>query len=237
MLAPDRPAEAVVSYEPSGAPIRVKGGCCFCGGTEGRPRLIEPFGYACPSCTDSFFTYRTGVRKSPVTKLSDADVRKALATSLGPPYEGVPVKIDATDTDLGLADRRKVVTAGFLCYEKAAGLGLYVYTGTYRSRVFLKAQAPGDKPRPRLAWHSSEWRQVAREVGYVVFRVHDGDPKSARAFFVITMQRALELSRHYDTPRGRRCGPPIEACTHYDVDWGLVKGPADLETLEELAAL
>ena len=203
-------------------------GCCFCGGKEGRPYLIQPFGYACQSCTDSFFSSRTS---RGWTKLDDATIRKALAESLGPPYRGVAVKIDVRDT----GGAQKVVTAGYLCPDRAAGLGVYVYTGQYQTRVFMKARAPGDEPRPRLNWHVPEWRRVARSVGYVIFRQHAQDPKTPTAFFLITMARALELSRHYDTPNGKRCGPPIEACTHYGPDWTLVRPPANLETLTALA--
>jgi hypothetical protein len=209
--------------------------CCFCGEPTNRGYQIDPFGKACPSCCDGFFSSR--YRNPRPTKLTDADLARAVRIQLGPPYGNRrPLKIDVSDT----GDGRTIETVGYGLPDRVGGRGLYVYRGPFYKRVYLKAKAPGDVERPRLNWHRDEYRKVVRKVAWIVWQETDGGRgKEAvvKGYWALSTQRARELARPYLTQNGERIGPPLAACSHYDPDFGLKSGPLELQELDELAKL
>lgn len=209
--------------------------CCFCGNQTGKPYPIEPFGRACPSCTDAFFSSR--YRKPLPSKITEDDLAKIVAAQLGPPYAVKrPLKIDVSDT----GSERKIETVGYGMPDRCGGLGLYVYRGPFRKRVYLNAQSDGDGIRPRLNWHRAEYVQIARKVAWIVWQETDGGrgrKAVVKGYWVISRQRSRELSRPYPTQKGERIGPPLHACAHYDPDFRLKEAAADVKTLHDLSLL
>lgn len=209
--------------------------CVFCRGdnwADGRPYEIHPFGWACRSCCDGFFSSRTR-RNQGWTAGTQLDRARALKVGIGPPYRGHPLKVDASDAG-GLPDQ----IVGYACPDRLNGAGLYVYSGPFDRRVFRSAQADGDTMRPRLNWHLSEWRRIAGNVRTIVYReCHEADQDEVLGYYVIEMNQALALTKRYRTPKGERSGPPLEACEYFGPQWRDGRPAAPIRELVKLAAV